>query len=56
VDVSDQFQEIWVFFTYDGFIPVLEEVAATFMALIKSDSITGHETAHNFAEWDWACS
>lgn len=56
MNVADQFQKIGVFFTDDGFVSVLEEVAAASMAFIEGDGIAGHETAHDFAEWSGSCS
>ena len=42
MDIADKFQEIRIFFADDGFIPVLEEMAAPFMPLIEGDSMAGH--------------
>ena len=42
MDIADEFQEIRIFFADDGFIPVLEEMAAPFMPLIEGDSMAGH--------------
>ena len=52
MDVPDQFQEIRIFFADDRFVSVLEKVAATFMSFVEGDGVSGHETAHHFAEWD----
>ncbi len=30
---------------------VLEEVTITFVAFVEGDCVSGHETAHDFAEW-----
>jgi len=51
VDVADQFQEIRVFFADDGFVSVLEKVTTTFVSFVEGDGVSGHETAHDFAEW-----
>ena len=56
VDIADQLQEVRVFFTDDRFVAVLEEMAAAFMAFVEGDGISGHETAHDFAEWSRACA
>ena len=56
MDVADEFQEIRVFFADDGFVAVLEKVAATFVSFVEGDGVSGHETAHDFAEWSRAGS
>ncbi len=56
MDVSDQFQEVLVLFADDGFVAVLEEVTAAFMSFVEGNSVSGHEAAHDFAEWGRASS
>ncbi len=56
MDIADQLQEIWIFFADDRFVSVLEEVATSFMALVEGDGVSGHETAHDFAQWCGACA
>jgi len=56
MDVANQFKEVRVFFTDDGFISVLEEMACTFVSFVESYRVTGHEAAHYFAEWCRTCS
>lgn len=51
MDVTDEFQEIRIFFADDGFVSVLKKVATTFVAFIEGNCVSGHETAHDFAEW-----
>lgn len=50
MDIADQFQKIRVFFADDGFVAVLEEVTAAFMSFVEGYRISGHQTAHDFAE------
>jgi len=50
MDVSDEFHEVRIFFTDNGFVSVLEKVATPFMAFVKGNGIAGHEAAHDFAE------
>ena len=49
MDVSDEFQEVWIFLTDNRFIAVLEKVAAPFMTLIEGNSVASHEAAHDLA-------
>ena len=56
MDVAGQFQEIRVFFADDGFVSVLEKVTTTFVSFVEGDGVSGHETAHDFAEWGRAGS
>ena len=50
MDITDQFQEVRIFFADNGLVSVLEEMAAAFMALIEGNGVSGHETAHDLAE------
>ena len=56
MDISNEFQEISIFFADNGFVTVLEEVATPFMTFVEGDGIAGHEAAHDFAEWGMASS
>ena len=51
MDVADEFQAIRIFFADNGFVSVLKKVATSFMALVECYGVSGHETAHGFAEW-----
>ena len=51
MDIADKFQEIRIFLADDGFVSVLEEVTRAFMSFVEGDGVSGHETAHDFAEW-----
>ena len=51
MDVANKFQEIGIFFADDGFVSVLEEVPRAFMSLVEGNGVSGHEAAHEFAEW-----
>ena len=50
MDVADKLQKVWIFFTDDGFVSVLEQVAVSLMAFIEGNSVTGHEAAHYLAK------
>jgi hypothetical protein len=50
MDVADKFQKIPIFLADNGFVTILEEMAAAFMPLVESDRIAGHEPAHDFAK------
>ena len=50
VDVTNEFQQIRIFFTDNGFVSVLEKVAQALVSFVESHSIAGHQTAHEFAE------
>ena len=56
MDVTYEFQKVRIFFTDDGFISVLEEVTASFVAFVKSNGIASHETTHDLAEWRKTCA
>ena len=56
MDVTNKLQKVWIFFAYNGFIAVLEEVAAPFMAFVEGDRVAGHKAAHDFAEWRKTCA
>jgi len=56
MDVSNQFQQVRVFFAYNRFVPILEEVPRAFMSFVEGNGIAGHEAAHDFAEWGRAGS
>ena len=56
MDIADKFQEIGIFLADDGFVAVLKKVATTFMFFVEGNRVSGHETAHDFAEWSGACS
>ena len=56
MDVTNEFQKVWIFFTGNGLVAVLKEVAYPFMASVEGDSVSGHETAHDLAEWRRACT
>ncbi len=56
MDVANQFQQIRIFFADDRFVAVLEEMAAAFVAFVEGNCVSGHETAHDFAEWSRASS
>ena len=43
MDVSDQLQQIGVFFTDDGFIAILKQMPHPSVAVVKGHGITGHE-------------
>jgi len=51
MDVADQLQEIRIFFADDGFVAILEKVATTFVSFVEGDGVSGHHSAHDFAEW-----
>ena len=50
MDVADQFQQVGIFFADNGFITILEEMAASFVAFIECNGVASHEPAHYFAE------
>jgi len=50
MDVSNQFQEIRIFFTNHRFISILKEMAAAFVSFVKRDGISGHKPPHDLAE------
>ena len=50
MDVTNQFQQIWVFLADDGLIAVLEEVSTSPVTYIECYCISGHESAHDLAE------
>ena len=56
MDVANQFQEVRVFFADNGFVAVLEEMATSLMTFIEGNGVSGHEAAHDFAEWGRAGS
>lgn len=56
MDIADKFQEIGIFLADDGFVAVLKKVATTFMFFVEGNRVSGHETAHDFAEWSRAGS
>ena len=56
MDVADQLQEIRVFFADDRFISILKKVTTAFVSFIEGNGISGHEAAHDFAEWGRAGS
>jgi len=56
MDIADKFQEIWILFADDGFVSILKKVASAFVSLVEGNGVTGHETAHDFAEWGRAGS
>ena len=49
MDITYQLQKISIFLTNNGFVAVLEEVAASLMAFVEGDGIAGHEATHDFA-------
>ena len=51
MDIEDKFEEIRIFLAYHGVISVLEKVATSFVSFVDGDGVSGHETAHDFAEW-----
>jgi hypothetical protein len=50
MDIADQFEKIRIFFAHNGFVSVLKEVTASFMAFIECNGVTGHQFAHDLAE------
>ncbi len=50
MDVTDEFKKVRIFFTDDGFVAVLEEMAVAFMAFIEGHGIAGHKPAHDLAK------
>ena len=50
MDVSDQLQQIRVFFPDDGFIAILKQVPHPFMPVIEGHGISGHEPPHDGAQ------
>ncbi len=50
MNVSNQFQQIWVFLADNGLIAVLEEVSASPMTNVECYCISGHKPAHYGAE------
>jgi hypothetical protein len=50
MDVSDQLQQIGVFFTDDGFIAILEQMPHPTVAVIEGHGISGHEPPHDSAQ------
>ena len=55
MDIADKFEEIRIFFAYHGFITVLEKVSRAFVSFIEGNSVSGHETAHDFTERGRTC-
>ena len=51
MDIADKFQKVRIFFTDYRFIPILKEMATTFVSFVEGYSMPGHEAAHDFAEW-----
>lgn len=47
MDVTDQFQQVSILFTQDGFVAVLEKMAVAMVAEVKGDSIPRNEAAHD---------
>jgi hypothetical protein len=39
------------FFTDDGFVSVLEKVAAPFMTLVEGNGIASHKATHDLTKW-----
>ena len=56
MNVAHQLQKIRIFFADNGFVTVLEEMAASFMTLVEGHSISCHETAHDLTERGWPCA
>ena len=56
MDIADKFQEIRIFLAHDGFVSVLEEVAAAFVSFVEYNSVACHQTTHDLAEWCRACT
>lgn len=56
MDIAYELQKIRVLFADDGFVAVLEKVAASFISFVEGDGISGHETTHDLAERDRTCA
>ncbi len=54
MDVPGELQKVWIFFTDNGFVTILEKVAASLMAFIESHCITCHKPAHDLTERGWS--
>ena len=50
MDIAYKFEKIRVFFTDDGLVSVLEEVAGPLMPFVEGDGVSGHQFAHDLAE------
>jgi len=50
MDVTDEFQQIWVFLADDGLIAVLEEVSTSPVTYVECYCISGHKSAHHGAK------
>ena len=49
MDLSDEFQEVWIFLTDNRFIAVLEKVTTSFMTFVECNGVASHEAAHDLA-------
>ena len=56
MDVANKFQEIRIFFADDGFVSVMDEAPRAFMPFVEGNGVSGHQTAHNLAQWGRACA
>jgi hypothetical protein len=50
MNIPDQFPEIAFFLTYNRFIAVLKQLAATIMSVVKSNDISGEKSSHEFGQ------
>jgi hypothetical protein len=46
VNIAEEFLEISIFFTDDGFIPVLEKMTMSLVSMIIVDGIPGQKSSH----------
>jgi hypothetical protein len=51
MDISNQFQQIGIFLTEDGLVPVLEKLPVPPVPTIKGDGITGEKPPHHISDW-----
>jgi hypothetical protein len=54
MNVTDKFLEVRILLTHDGFVPVLEQLAMSFMSNIETDHISCKKPSHECANRRWA--
>lgn len=52
MNVADQFKQVSILFADDGFVTVLEYMAATVMAVVETDGVAGQQASHQAGEFD----
>jgi len=55
MDIPNQFFEVGILLTNDGFVAILKELAFTVVPPVKGNGISGEQPSHQCRDWMFPC-